>query len=298
MLRLIFAAALFLAPWPAAAAPAAALAPLLAAEDPLPKGALIVDLRPAKAFAEGHIPGAINAPYAAWRGPAANPGRLPTEAALETLLTELGLTPATPVVLIHAGQGVSDFGAAARVYWTLKSAGFTSLAILNGGFAAWQDEGRTPARGASAPMPAPAPVDILWSDAWTMPIEDVAAVVRGDSAAVLLDARPRAFFEGTAKHPAAVSAGTLPGAVNLLHAAWFGAETAHLAPDPDKLAEIRALAAAAGGAPLVSFCNTGHWAATNWFVASELAGIADVRLFPESMVGWTLAGFAAVAAGN
>ena len=41
---------------------------------------------------------------------------------------------------------------------------------------------------------------------------------------------------------------------------------------------------------LVSFCNTGHWAATNWFALSELAGIDNVKLYPESMVGWSNAG--------
>jgi thiosulfate/3-mercaptopyruvate sulfurtransferase len=44
-----------------------------------------------------------------------------------------------------------------------------------------------------------------------------------------------------------------------------------------------------GGVPIVSFCNTGHWAATNWFVLSEVAGIEGVKLYPESMVGWTQA---------
>ena len=43
-------------------------------------------------------------------------------------------------------------------------------------------------------------------------------------------------------------------------------------------------------AGLISFCNTGHWAATNWFALSELAGIDNVRLYPESMVGWSHAG--------
>ena len=38
---------------------------------------------------------------------------------------------------------------------------------------------------------------------------------------------------------------------------------------------------------LVSFCNTGHWAATNWFVLSELSGLKGVKLYPESMVGWS-----------
>ena len=37
----------------------------------------------------------------------------------------------------------------------------------------------------------------------------------------------------------------------------------------------------------VSFCNTGHWAATNWFMLSEIAGKQNVKLYPESLVEWS-----------
>jgi thiosulfate/3-mercaptopyruvate sulfurtransferase len=37
----------------------------------------------------------------------------------------------------------------------------------------------------------------------------------------------------------------------------------------------------------VSFCNTGHWAATDWFALSELAGIENVKLYPDSMVAYS-----------
>ena len=40
----------------------------------------------------------------------------------------------------------------------------------------------------------------------------------------------------------------------------------------------------------VSFCNTEHWAATNWFVLSEVVGQEGVKLYPESMVEWSAAG--------
>jgi thiosulfate/3-mercaptopyruvate sulfurtransferase len=46
----------------------------------------------------------------------------------------------------------------------------------------------------------------------------------------------------------------------------------------------------AGGQPTVSFCNTGHWAATNWFVLSEVLGQPDVKLYPESIVDWSNSG--------
>jgi thiosulfate/3-mercaptopyruvate sulfurtransferase len=55
----------------------------------------------------------------------------------------------------------------------------------------------------------------------------------------------------------------------------------------------------AAGKPLdaskeTSVCNTGHWAATNWFALSELAGQKNVKLYPGSMVDWTQAPAAAL----
>ena len=39
----------------------------------------------------------------------------------------------------------------------------------------------------------------------------------------------------------------------------------------------------------ISFCNTGHWAATNWFAMSEVLGQGNVKLYAGSMVDWTQA---------
>ena len=36
-----------------------------------------------------------------------------------------------------------------------------------------------------------------------------------------------------------------------------------------------------------TYCNTGHWAATDWFVLSEILGRKDVKLYSGSMVEWT-----------
>ena len=37
----------------------------------------------------------------------------------------------------------------------------------------------------------------------------------------------------------------------------------------------------------ISYCNTGHWAATNWFVLSEVAEVRDIKLYAESLVEWS-----------
>ena len=53
-------------------------------------------------------------------------------------MQSLGIDAATPVVVVYEGSNSTDFGAAARVYWTLKAAGVKNLSILNGGVKAWR----------------------------------------------------------------------------------------------------------------------------------------------------------------
>ena len=69
-------------------------------------------------------------------------------------------------------------------------------------------------------------------------------------------------------------------------------------PTPEQsLSENRAFAAGAGD-DIVSFCNTGHWAAINWFVLSEVAGQSGARMYPGSMVEWSQAPGASAAMDN
>ena len=92
----------------------------------------LIDIRDPKAFEAGHIDKAANAPYGKWRGPATNPGELPDQPKLVALVQSLGLRPATHAVVISSGADATDFGATARVYWTLKSLGLKELSIVNG----------------------------------------------------------------------------------------------------------------------------------------------------------------------
>ncbi|TCM83356.1 thiosulfate/3-mercaptopyruvate sulfurtransferase [Rhodovulum steppense] len=254
---------------------------------------LILDIRPGKVegseqtlFEAGHIPGAVHAPYNLFRGPSENPGALVPEDRLTEVLRSLGVTADRPTVIVHQGSDQTDFGSAARVYWTLKSSGVAPLAILNGGMNAWQ--------AASLPVetgpvtPTPSDITVSFSDEWLATTADIEAIVAGGQPGELIDARPVEFWEGNAKHDAAARPGTLPQSRYFTHSGWFGDAPARIEPSI-----VERLAAANGfeqGDRLVSFCNTGHWAATNWFALSELAGIEDVRLYPDSMVGWANSG--------
>ncbi|MGJ3261626.1 MAG: sulfurtransferase [Salinarimonas sp.] len=247
---------------------------------------VVLDIRAVGAFAEGHIPGAANAPYTQWRGPSDNPGALPEEALLSVLVGESGIDEETPVVVVHDGGSASDFGSAARVYWTLKSLGVERIAILNGGVRAWVASGRS--LSTEPVRPDPTIFEARLSDAWRASTAEIeAAIESGD--ARLVDARPEPFFLGRMWHSAAARPGTLPTAESFSHASWFVGESP-LVVDAERARAIAESAGLADGATLVSFCNTGHWAATNWFALSELAGIEGVRLYPESMVEWTQAG--------
>jgi thiosulfate/3-mercaptopyruvate sulfurtransferase len=243
----------------------------------------ILDIRDPAAYAAQHIPGALSAPYGAWRGPATNPGELPPLPDLEALVRRLGLTPDTHIVVVSSGADATDFGASARVYWTLKVLGLKELSVLNGGQKAWAAAGlpqddRTPSVTASSYVPT-LDVSLIASRA------EIAALA-GNGKATLIDARPAAFYKGEARHQAAKVPGTIRGAVNVEHATWFNPGTATFVTAD----EAKRLAAATPLDPArdtVSFCNTGHWAATNWFALSEVLGQEHVRLYAGSMVDWT-----------
>jgi len=249
---------------------------------------VVLDIRAPRAYERGHIPGARNARYGLFRGPSDNPGQLVTEAHLTEVLRDLGLETDTPVVVVHQGSNQTDFGAAARVYWTLKSSGFGDLAVLNGGMNGWREAAR-PVETGRAPEVAPSAITVTFSDEWLATRGDVQAIVEGREEATLVDARPEAFWKGETKHGAAARPGTIPQSQYFTHDRWFGTDAPSLIK-PDLVRDLAAENGFGRGDRLVSFCNTGHWAATNWFALSEVAGIEGVRLYPESVVGWSNAG--------
>jgi thiosulfate/3-mercaptopyruvate sulfurtransferase len=252
----------------------------------------IVDTRDAKvggktAYEIGHIARAQHAPYAKWRGPAESPGKLPSQDTLTALIQQLGIDRSTPVVVVYEGKDPTDFGSAARVYWTLKAAGVPTLSVLNGGMTAWRAAGLPVSTETSSRSPSK--FEVMLDPALVATRDEVAQAV-GNRSARLLDARPAAFFAGETRHPAAKAPGTIFGAKNISHDVWF-ARDGKLLPSDD-IKRVAQQNEVDIGQSTISFCNTGHWAATNWFVLSELLGQKDVKLYPESIVEWSNAGLA------
>lgn len=238
-------------------------------------------------YAAGHIPGSVNAPYGSWRGTKENPGLRLTDEALSARLSSAGLEPGTPVVIVYEGADQTDFGSAARVYWTLKSAGFEEIAILNGGLAEWRKAGLPLATDGTSPEATQ--VTARLSDEWSVTREDIRVSLERGDAPTLIDARPSKQYRGEEKHKLSKAAGAIEGARSVPHSTFFaGGDSTTLSPE--KVLEWAAANAPKADETVVTYCNTGHWAATDWFALSEIAGLPDVRMYPESMVDWTNAG--------
>jgi thiosulfate/3-mercaptopyruvate sulfurtransferase len=277
----------------AAAAPDSNAQPLVSVEwlkDHLgDKNLVVLDIRSAidgggaKAYAEAHIPGSVHSDYdkAGWRVTRNNvPFMLPTTAELEKLIGDLGIDEDSHVVVVPAGVSYTDFGSAARTYWTLKVVGLKNVSILDGGVAAWRAAGFAVERGEKKPS---ATIFAATLDKSLIAQGAEVETLESKGGATLIDARPASFFLGKEKAPNAAAYGHIPGSLNVDSASFYDSTTNKLKPQ----AELAKLAGVVPAGPAVSYCNTGHWAATDWFVLHELLGRQDVRLYDGSMVEWT-----------
>src|SRR4051812_16993059 len=165
----------------------------------------------AEAYQKGHISGAIHSDYdkAGWRVTRGGvPFMLPTLPELEKLIGELGIDEDTHVVVVPAGVHYTDFGSAARTYWTLKVAGVSNVSILDGGYAAWIAEQNAIETGASKPSPKIFTASL--NKALLAERTDVETIEQSGGA-TLIDSRPASFFSGKQKAPAVQTYGHIPG---------------------------------------------------------------------------------------
>jgi thiosulfate/3-mercaptopyruvate sulfurtransferase len=250
---------------------------------------VILDIRSAidgggtAAYAAAHIPKSIHSDYdkAGWRVTRNNvPFMVPTVPELEKLIGDLGIDEDSHVVVVPAGVNVLDFGSATRTYWTLKYAGVKNVSILNGGIAAWRQSGLPVEKGMKAPSPKIFTASV---DNSILALASDVETIEGKGGATLVDARPASFFLGKEKVPAAQAYGHIPGALNIDSAEFYDPKTNRLKPT----AELAAIVNAVPAGPVVNYCNTGHWASTDWFVFHELLGRTNARLYAGSMVEWT-----------
>lgn len=240
-------------------------------------GILIVDLGDEATYREHHIPGAVHLefPRLIRKEPPAM-GLLPEASRLSEIFSGLGLTPDTHVVAYDSNGG----GRAARLLWTLHVAGHRRYSFLNGGAAAWIEEGHPVEAGTNTPTPSrytvPEPDDALADKDWIL-----SNLERDD--VVMLDARSPAEYRG--EDVRAARGGHIPGAVNLNWTDTLDVDRRKRFRPAD---ELRAMLEQRGVTPdreVVAYCQTHHRSALLWVVLKWL-GFERARGYDGSWSEW------------
>lgn len=266
--------------------------PLVSAEwlhdhitDPLVR---VVDVRwyltePARGraeYQESHIPGAafvdLETELSAPRGQ--GPGRhpLPTSEAFRAVMERAGISNNTVVIAYDSSGG----SAAARLWWLLRYFGHSQVALLNGGWQAWNAAGypttaEAPSFAAAQFTPTPQPDMLVDADA----VERL----RNTPGTLLLDARATERYEGRVE-PIDPKAGHIPGARSAPFAGNLNADGT--LKSADELRERYNALGAAQAEQIVCYCGSGVTAAHD-VLALYLAGYSDAKLYEGSWSDWS-----------
>jgi len=202
---------------------------------------------------------------------------LPDPSQFARTLGRLGIDESVQVVAYD--QDVSMF--ASRLWWMLRWLGHESVAVLDGGFAKWQSEGRA-VRGGPETRPARtfagSPRRELTADA-----SEIAGTLHSPGAR-LLDARAPERFRGE-NETLDKKAGHIPGAANHFYQSNLNDDNTFRARDELR----RRFEESLGGVPpeqAISYCGSGVTACHN-LLAMEHGGLTGARLYPGSWSEWS-----------
>ena len=250
------------------------------------EGATVLDARD-KGYFWGHLPGARPINWLDYRDGWGRTGRLTADVnELAQKLAGLGVADARPVVVY--GEAQLGFGEEGRIAWMLAYLGHPRVFVLDGGIAAWQQQGRPLVRGwAKGTVPGgefhPHLQPALRADKATVQ----AALGRGD--AVVLDVRTAAEWHGATPYLEA-RGGHIPGAQHLDWRTLFS-DQGQLRPVAELRALLQPLGIAAPGEPgtppkeVIVYCTGGVRSAYVWAGLRSL-GVANVRNYDGSFWEW------------
>ena len=238
---------------------------------------VLLDLRPAEAFAVGHIPSAVHLDLFGVSLIDTDPAPLTAFLwMIAHLLASRGVDPERTVVVYDEQSGIR----AARAFWFLEYFGHTDARQLDGGFGAWVREGRQVSHDATSPK--------TMTSGWTVGRwEDRLATWRdlrdrlGATDLAVLDTRTDGEYCGTMVR--AKRGGAVPGAVHIEWTRNLGADGAF-----KPATELRQMYESAGVTPdkeVISYCQGGYRAA-HGYLALRLLGYPRVRNYIGSWKEW------------
>ncbi|CAB3861479.1 MAG: sulfurtransferase [Achromobacter pulmonis] len=235
-----------------------------------------------EAYAAGHIPGARYLDHetelSAARTGANGRHPLPDRGQFGALMAAHGVTPETLVVAYDASGGMY----AAHLWWMLRWLGHERVAVLDGGWQAWQAAGLPTSAEAAAAVQAGAPVTPAAPLAGSVDAQAVLDNI-AHPAFTVIDARAANRYRGEVE-PMDPVAGHIPGALNRPNGQNLQADGRF--KDAALLREeFTALLDGRDPAAIVHQCGSGITACHN-LLSMEIAGLAGSRLYPGSWSEW------------
>lgn len=235
-----------------------------------------------EAYAAGHIPGARYLDHetelSAARTGANGRHPLPDRGQFGALMAAHGVTPETLVVAYDASGGMY----AAHLWWMLRWLGHERVAVLDGGWQAWQAAGLPTSAEAAAAVQAGAPVTPAAPLAGSVDAQAVLDNI-AHPAFTVIDARAANRYRGEVE-PMDPVAGHIPGALNRPNGQNLQADGRF--KDAALLREeFTALLDGRDPVAIVHQCGSGITACHN-LLSMEIAGLAGSRLYPGSWSEW------------
>ncbi len=234
---------------------------------------------PRAEFEEAHIPGAVffdiddisdsDDP---------RPHMLPPPEKFASRMRRLGIGDGSRVICYDTAGLFS----AARVWWMFRVMGHDDVAVLNGGFPKWLEEGRPTDDGPARPRQE----KHFTARLQTMMVRDSDDVLRASNTgtAQIVDARSAARFAGTAPEPReGLRSGHIPGSLNMPYGDLL-TETGTMRADE----EIKSLFAGVGldvAKPIITTCGSGVTAAVLTLGLAN-AGVSNTALYDGSWSDW------------
>ena len=244
---------------------------------------VVLDAREARAYDEGHVPGAASLPYAAMFD--ARDGRTHLMAPVgivNTLLGDVGVDMETTVVVYSDG----DYRPAAWMFLVLEAHGHSRAAVLEGGLASWTAAGGLLEETRSSPGAAARFVAEPDPDRLADALEIMRAI--HDQSVVLVDARSYEEYTGDRVKEGLPRAGHIPTAINLPYTPPLVSD-AGVCTTGDLASLTGAMSELYGelrGKKVFTYCNTGRSAAVNYLVLRSLG--VDAAVYDGSWTEWSM----------
>jgi thiosulfate/3-mercaptopyruvate sulfurtransferase len=238
----------------------------------------LFDARDPEAYAEGHIPGAVNLHPSALESTEVLecgeevPSQLRPVEDLTAYLRTAGVANDVPVCIYDEGGGYL----AARLWWALDVAGHPRPRVLDGGYFAWTTEvGAISSTEDALPRGSFVPSQ---KEGRRFEFTDVITAI-GNPQVVLCNSLPvDAFLQET-----------IPGSVSFPYTDTFADDSFPLLRSRHELVSEFADRGITHRHHVICFCGVGYSASQLYF-AARYAGFPRVSLYDGSMVDWSARG--------